>query len=468
MVIRYHLFICLQLLFCWCFAFKLTRVLRQRSSKLFATTSSPKLRQRDGSLKSSLGANAARYTRVPIVYCQVKVLSLRKIDELNSVYDIDFQLNLDWDDPLLNADNGDDGFMLPDYFDHTQYFDPCIIIENSISTDVEPIGGKPANSLAYTLDGAGNIISTHVHRSERYRTSLIAPPNLLLFPFDDNVLPIKLKSLPVPPFGSRAVPLRVILDDGYNGGSPKRSWKHEVSQDADGLSEWVVGDLVIPSRDRLETLMAQRYGFGGNLGGGTSSALVAQRYDEDDDYTATYQLGIQIVRECWSGFWSLIFPLLTTSSLGFTMYASEPSDVNSRLCNTITCCLTVVLFKYIVEERLPQVPFLTVLDKYLVGTTLILFYQGFGHAVAGFVSISSIFNAYFGFEPDSSWGHYIDLWFWSSSVVQYLGLQWWMTDKLTRASKIKNEYDRLNGKEGEFGFYDGFLDQPIIPRKSSA
>jgi hypothetical protein len=34
------------------------------------------------------------------------VFSLRRIDEINSLFDIDFQLDLDWDDPVVTEDLG--------------------------------------------------------------------------------------------------------------------------------------------------------------------------------------------------------------------------------------------------------------------------------------------------------------------------------------------------------------------------
>lgn len=408
--------------------------------------SSKKLISQPSALRSSLGIHAPRYAVIPVVYCRIKVLSLRRIDELNSVYDIDFQLDLDWEDPLVETDLGLDRLLpdewsekiLPDYFDYTEYFNPCILIDNSISTDVEPIGGTQPNSLVYTLDGYGNIVSAHMHRTERYRMALISKINLINFPFDDNNLSIRLKSLPVAPFGYRWLPSKVLLDDGYCGASPRRRWRHEIVKGADGLSEWVLGNILIPSKDSVPDLVDE----------------------EEEDYSCVYEAKLQIVRECWSGFWSLIFPLFITSSLGFTMYASETSDVNSRLCNTITCCLTIVLFKNIVENRLPQVPFLTVLDKYLVGTTIVLFYQGFGHAACGFLN-ANIFTQYFGVEPNPELSHTVDVWFWVTSLFPYIGLQTYVYNKLNRAILIKREYEKINSKSSDFGFTDGFLDRPL-------
>jgi hypothetical protein len=98
------------------------------------------------------------------------------------------------------------------------------------------------------------------------------------------------------------------------------------------------------------------------------------------------------------------------------MYASETtSDVNARLCNTTTCCLTIVLFK----------TYLSVLDKYLVGTTIVLFYQGFGHATCGFLN-SNIFTLYFGFEPASTLSHTVGIGFWLTSALLYTSLQFYM------------------------------------------
>ena len=141
-------------------------------------------------------------------------------------------------------------------------------------------------------------------------------------------------------------------------------------------------------------------------------------------------VGVKVVRESEAGFWSDFFPLFSVAAFSFCIYTQPYADASGRICNDISLTLTAVLFKYVVESRLPPQPFLTVLDRYLVSVTLILLYQALGHSILGLLTNQTQFHDYFGsMPPGEGWSFKIDSFFIGSSATWFLVLQAWLWTK---------------------------------------
>lgn len=52
--------------------------------------------------------------------------------------------------------------------------------------------------------------------------------------------------------------------------------------------------------------------------------------------------------------------------LVFTAYGVQRDNIGDRMAINLTLVLTAVAFKYVVKEEIPNVPYLTILDKYIL------------------------------------------------------------------------------------------------------
>lgn len=90
----------------------------------------------------------------------------------------------------------------------------------------------------------------------------------------------------------------------------------------------------------------------------------------------------------------------------FTSYAVPMDDVADRLSVTVTLMLTAVAFRYVVEEMLPKVNYLTLMDYYLL---------------AGFIAVTALMaeNALAGWDIfDDNWKTAFE---WTSGII-FLGI----------------------------------------------
>ena len=71
-------------------------------------------------------------------------------------------------------------------------------------------------------------------------------------------------------------------------------------------------------------------------------------------------------------------------SWSWVVYLFEPSDLSSRTSTTLTLFLAAVAFVFVVNDGLPKVPYLTIMDKFTLAAFLAVFSSG---AESAFISI---------------------------------------------------------------------------------
>lgn len=95
--------------------------------------------------------------------------------------------------------------------------------------------------------------------------------------------------------------------------------------------------------------------------------------------------------------WNICFVVCVLSSTYFCMYSIGPEDVGDRLAHIGTMLLANVAFRFITSEKLPQLPYLTIIDKY----TLFHFVLGVAIAVSlmlyPLIDDVALFDHIFGF-----------------------------------------------------------------------
>lgn len=93
---------------------------------------------------------------------------------------------------------------------------------------------------------------------------------------------------------------------------------------------------------------------------------------------------IKVSRKYWSHVMRTIFLILSLCLAQLFVFAvgTEPEDLADRLSISFTMVLTALVFMFVIESRLPTVSFLTLLDKYIYGTFVIMMIITLGSAAA--------------------------------------------------------------------------------------
>jgi hypothetical protein len=79
--------------------------------------------------------------------------------------------------------------------------------------------------------------------------------------------------------------------------------------------------------------------------------------------------------------WVIVVPNLGCSLVGLTCLVLSPTDLNDRIGIVLTLILTTVAFKFTVNERMPILPYLTLLDGWLLAMFSIYLVVAFENVV---------------------------------------------------------------------------------------
>eukprot|EP00466_Bigelowiella_natans_P014305 jgi/Bigna1/85243/estExt_fgenesh1_pg.C_30049 len=244
---------------------------------------------------------------VPIVEVCVKVYSVRNINMQEGTFDAEFTVMLDWSDPSLQGAKGKDKV---DFEDH---FYPSFFVENATS-EPEPVGGEALPRLRPEPN--------HVTLTQRYRGNLRTTFNVRDFPLDVQYLQILIKSR--------------TISDGTKWTNGEKS--HMIARNADELP-----DMTLVKID-----------------GGPKSSK------NRDNFMDQYLIQICTLRESQGLIWGLGMPLLSIMVISFGVFILDLDALGERLGLVITNMLTMVAIKWVLEARLPSVPYLTLADWYIM------------------------------------------------------------------------------------------------------
>jgi len=79
-----------------------------------------------------------------------------------------------------------------------------------------------------------------------------------------------------------------------------------------------------------------------------------------------YTIGIIVKRDYLNALWNIVFCSFVIQVLCFLAWGFPPTDLGERNKVVLTLMLTIVAFKYMVQDRLPAVPYTTLMDKYIL------------------------------------------------------------------------------------------------------
>ena len=93
---------------------------------------------------------------------------------------------------------------------------------------------------------------------------------------------------------------------------------------------------------------------------------------------------IQVKRK-WKGIvYRLVAWLCILGIMSWSTFAVHPEDIGDRLSYAITMALTIVAFQFIISNQLPQVNYLTMLDKYNLFTFVFVLFVTIESTLVGY------------------------------------------------------------------------------------
>jgi len=114
-----------------------------------------------------------------------------------------------------------------------------------------------------------------------------------------------------------------------------------------------------------------------------SSFLPILGYSKSEAYDNKTHCQFDMPIERKSSFYlvNVVFPLMVVSGLGLTAFSIELEDLPSRLSVILTLLLSAVAFKYVINQYIPNISYMTVLDAYIMLSYGLFFVAAFESAM---------------------------------------------------------------------------------------
>ncbi|MCA6075444.1 hypothetical protein [Fulvivirga sedimenti] len=71
--------------------------------------------------------------------------------------------------------------------------------------------------------------------------------------------------------------------------------------------------------------------------------------------------------------WKVVFPMVLVVLMSWSVFWIDPKNISAQLTVSVTAILTLIVFQFSVAQTLPELPYLTSLDKYVIGTDIFVF-----------------------------------------------------------------------------------------------
>eukprot|EP00854_Cymbomonas_tetramitiformis_P025588 gene25588-31274_t len=274
-----------------------------------------------------------------IVECYFKVYALTAVDTKTSSFDCDFLVALDWIDPKVE---GQDSSTLNWEDEEKGLFFPSLEVQNAQGS-CEIVGDVSSPRLGDTKPG-------HVKLTQRFRASLQSSFALQDFPFDQQLLRLTVKVRATGGRKLRSCRLVHPSSAGLRNHSEEddKSIGHSIIRQGNFVPDWKVLRLTGIEEERRDC----------------------------------YTLAIQVKRLQQSIAWNIAFLFMLIEGLLFVAFGVEADKLGDRMSINLTLLLTAIAFKYVVKEELPNVPYLTAMDKYILFGLFLMFLQGMENYLA--------------------------------------------------------------------------------------
>lgn len=244
------------------------------------------------------------------------VIDINSISDRALSFSADFYLVLRWTDPRLSRESGTSLAGCKLRIDDV--WNPRVLIVNQrqVSKQLEDV---------VDIDPQG--IVTY---RQRFYGDLSARLDLAEFPFDKQVLWIRLASLDSPD------QVQFSNDATITG-----------RMDAFSIPDWFIGP--------------------------ESTQVTSQYFLPQERNLSRFDLSFEARRDSGFYFWKVIVPLSLIVFMSWTVFWIDPSQLAAQLGVSTASVLTLIAFQFALSSTLPRISYLTRMDQFLLASTGLIF-----------------------------------------------------------------------------------------------
>ena len=247
------------------------------------------------------------------VYVSAYIIDILKIEGAEQAFNGDLTILISWQDPRL-AHDSDQPQLLP----LQQVWNPQILIANSR-------GSQTTLPEIVEVQGDGT-----VNYRQRITGTFTSHFDLHRFPNDQQTLIVELLAR-----GYRTHEVQLLADPSWTGRAERLT-----------ISDWAVGDVT----------------------------LVEQPYTIPSLNIAVPGLRLELPVERLVGYYAgtILSSAAIIVSMAWLVFWIPPASINPRISVSVTSMLTLIAHRFVIKGELPNLPYLTTMDYFLLGSTLMV------------------------------------------------------------------------------------------------
>jgi hypothetical protein len=243
----------------------------------------------------------------------LRLLDVTAIEDTSQSITADFVISQTWTDPRLTAFEGCQ-------FSLSEVWNPQIDIINA---------GRLFTRLTKQVDVHE---SGRVRYLQRYQGALVFRYDAHQFPFDRHDIVITLLSLQ---YGEKDV--RIIIDEVFTG----------RKSDEFNVPDWKITQV--------------------------QANITSEPIDAFKRNNSAYDFSISAKRRSAYYIWKIILPLILIVLMSWTVFWIDPAQFGPQIGMSATSMLTLIAFQFAMANILPHLSYYTLMDKFIVGSTIIVF-----------------------------------------------------------------------------------------------
>ena len=174
--------------------------------------------------------------------------------------------------------------------------------------------------------------------------------------------------------------------------------------------------------------------FGGQFFGGLAFGMNDPKDTVEETYFREMTVYMLFKRDSSMVRWTLVFPTFLAVLVSGLTFLMELENIEGRVNTVVTVLLTVVALKLTVIDLIPQLPYLTFLDKYLIVSIFLIALQGFFQIPLFYYTQHAVE------EHDDDSAKFANFAAIAASAVGFLGLHYWAVKEYI---KYKNKLDKM-------------------------
>ena len=251
------------------------------------------------------------------VYVGIIVLDVTRVNDIDQTFHMDFILSISWKDPRVVQEKKDSVTGRTYSMDEIWHPYATIFNERDLKSKLRNI---------FRVDGSGN-----VQYMQRFIGELSCPLDLRGFPLDRQTLPVNLISIR---YGPEEV--EFIADK-------KRTTLRKVLS----VAGWAIS--------LIEPMITTEY------------------FDVQDRHLVRFDFRLKASRLSSFYFLKMLIPLALIIFMAWTVFWIDPSLISVQIGVSTASVFSLILFQYRLGQLLPPVPYLTRIDQFVQGATIIIF-----------------------------------------------------------------------------------------------